>query len=531
MVIRRLIPFAVVAAAFLVWRGAARAKSAVRTYYMDCSAQAQGDGSRVRPWNTLAAANSFHFAAGDQLLLKRGTACHGLLHPPGSGAPGTPIVIDAYGRGARPVIDGGENLAAVELFDQSGWEIHNLEITGGDRYGIFIGGTTPHIHLTHIVLENLDVHGAHYTSPHRSDSGEVFLSPRGLGEVLDDVRIDRVNAHDSKVSEGIIVNAGGAFQGSRQTLGSNIVVERSVVHNVYGDGLLVTEARHAVIRDNVIYETGLCRACTGTTPSGLWEWYCHTCIVEGNESYANHSWSEHDGGDFDIDYYNTHNIVQYNYGHDADGYCISFFGAGGTADVDSIFRYNICANNGRKAANAGQGDVFASTWNGGSIDGMEIYNNTFYWNPAVKAAALNMRGAHFAGALPRFFKNNIVISASGAFLDAAAAVQFGHNIYWSAAAARSWRYGQNVYKSFKAYRAATHQDAGSLLADPRLRDERYHQAGPPHIAFTLLPGSPARDAGVNVCAGVAGCSMGSRDFWGRDVAAGAPVNIGADQSH
>ncbi|MGH9469431.1 MAG: hypothetical protein ACRD1N_03705 [Terriglobia bacterium] len=525
-----IVLLASIAAPLLLWRAVTRAQPAGRTYYVDCSAAEQGNGSRSRPWNTLASANSFHFTPDDQLLLRRGATCKGLLHPLGSGTPGAPIVVSAYGKGRRPIIDGGENLAAVELFDQSGWEIRGLEVMGGDRYGIFIGGKTPHLHLAHIVLANLDVHGAHYTAPRRSDSGEVFLSPRGLGEALDDVLIEHVIAHDTKASEGIIVNAGGAFQGNRQTLGSNIVVENSTVHNVYGDGLLVTEAQHAVIRDNIVYQTGLCRACTGTTPSGLWEWYCHYCIVEGNESYSNHSWNQHDGGDFDIDYYNTHNIVEYNYGHDSDGYCISFFGAGGTADVDNVFRYNICANNGRKASNAGQGDVLVSTWNGGSIDGMEIYNNTFYWNPATNAPAFNLSGAHFSGSLPRFIKNNIVISTSGAFLDATSAVQFNHNLYSTAAHSPAWRYDGENYLSFSAYRAASHQDGQSLLADPRLRDPEYHAAGRPGVAFTLLPGSPALDAGANVCAGVHGCSMGARDFWGHPLSPGAAINIGAGQA-
>lgn len=50
-----------------------------------CGQAAGGTGSRARPWNTLAAADAFHFLPGDQLLLKRGTTCHGELHPQGSG--------------------------------------------------------------------------------------------------------------------------------------------------------------------------------------------------------------------------------------------------------------------------------------------------------------------------------------------------------------------------------------------------------------------------------------------------------------
>lgn len=440
-------------------------------------------------------------------------------------------MVGAYGNGRRPVIDGGNALAAVELFNQSYWEIGHLEIVGGKRYGVFVSGDVPHSHLNHIYLSDLDVHGAHFTARRRTDSGEVYLDPHAVGEVLDDVKIDGVVAHDSRVSEGISVNAGGAFQGNQQTLGSNIIVEHSAAYNVYGDGIVVTEAEHARIADCVVHDSGLCPACTGTTPDGLWEWYCHYCVVEGNESYANRTWARQDGGDFDIDYYNSHNIVQYNYGHDSAGYCIAFFGAGGTASVDNVFRYNICSNNARNPRNAFQGGAFVSTWNGGSLDGVEIYNNTFYWNPAVNAPLFQTTSAATRGSLPRFFKNNVVYSTAPSFVDTTSGFTLDHNLYWTTARASAWRYNGKPYTRFAAYQAATRQDVNSFYADPHLRDPGYHQLGRPGAAFTLLPGSPALNRGANVCRGVEACSMGMRDFWGHRLPSQGPLNIGADQAH
>ena len=88
------------------------------------------------------------------------------------------------------------------------------------------------------------------------------------------------------------------------------------------------------------------------------------CTVQYNESYAKDSWDGH-GGDFDIDYYNDNNVVQYNYGHDPAGYCIAVFGAGGRTSHNSVVRCNICSNNGRRSALAHQGGVFVHTWEGG----------------------------------------------------------------------------------------------------------------------------------------------------------------------
>lgn len=518
----------------LVFQGnprSVRAEGSV--YYLDCSAQANGDGSSTRPWNSLATVDGFRFSPGDELLLRSGTRCSGTLHPLGSGTAHAPIIVGSYGKGSRPIVDGGRHVAAVELFDQSYWKVSHLDVVGGDRYGVWVSGDKPDSHIDHIDLADLDVHGAHYVSRQRADSGEVFLSPRGAGEVLDNVEIDGVAAHDSHVSEGILVTAGGAFEGSRQKLGSHILVENSIAHDVYGDGIVVMEARHALIQNNITYNTGLCPANCGTTPNGLWEWYCHHCIVQGNESYHNHSWNQHDGGDFDIDYYNRHNIVQYNYGHDSAGYCIAFFGAGGSTTTDNIFRYNICSNNARDPRNAFQGAVFVYTWNGGSLNGVEIYNNTFYWNPAAAAPVLETVGAKYKGSLPRFFRNNIVFSTVPSFVSTTSAFRLDHNLYWSSALRAIWQYDGKTYTNLGDYQAGTHQGLGSQYANPLLAGAANHfsgLAGRPTTAFTLLPGSPARNAGVNVCLGRPACSMGGRDFWGHPLPQGGDLDIGANQA-
>ena len=48
-------------------------------YYVDCSASTNGDGSQDSHWNTLATVNATTFAAGDEILLMRGTVCVGQL--------------------------------------------------------------------------------------------------------------------------------------------------------------------------------------------------------------------------------------------------------------------------------------------------------------------------------------------------------------------------------------------------------------------------------------------------------------------
>jgi hypothetical protein len=514
------------------YRDPSQSKAPQRTpspYYLDCSAATNGVGTQSSPWNTLAKANT-SFIPGDQLLLNRGTTCNGTLSPRGSGSAAAAIVIDAYGSGAAPIINGGTAEEALKLFNQQYWEINNLEIVGGNKYGIYISGNTPNSSLNHIYLKSLNVHGAKFTSKKRADSGEVFLSTGGSGETFNDILIDGVVAHDTHASEGIFVSAGGAWtfdSTGKQTLGDKITVQNSTAHDVYGDGIVINELTNGLLQSNVVYRSGLCPNCTDSTPVGLWEWFCHTCTIQFNESYANSSW-EGDGGDFDIDYYNDDNIVQYNYGHDSAGYCVAFFGSAGTAHRN-IFRYNVCANNARRASLSGQGEIFVYTWNDGSLDGVQIYNNTIYWNPAGEGYALSAAGASFTGSNPLFFRNNIIYAAAPGLIQASASLTLDNNLYYTTTGTQNFEINANTYTTLAAYQSATREDTHSSQANPLMTNPTYHAAGKPATAFHLLKGSPAIGAGASVCLDIGGCVMGQQDFWGNTLPGNGPYNIGAYQ--
>jgi Right handed beta helix region len=287
------------------------------SYYVECSAATDGDGTEASPWNSLSSTNAISFGPGDQLLLKRGTTCQGALSPVGSGSSDATIVIDSYGTGAQPIIDGGTSNAVISLTDQQYWEIRNLEIVGGNKFGVFISGNTPNSSLNHFHLVNLNVHGALYTSTNTRDFGEVFISPAGVHQIVNDVLLDGVSAHDTQVSEGIIVESGGDFNtqqaACQQTptpanaLGNSVTIQNSTAHDVYGDGILILAVSNGLMQNNVVYHSGLCPNC-GRTTSGLWQWCCHSCTIQGNESYANKTGGgPYDGGDFDIDLYNNDN--------------------------------------------------------------------------------------------------------------------------------------------------------------------------------------------------------------------------------
>ena len=156
------------------------------TYYLDSSiGKTDGDGlSPENAFDSLEDVNAMTFQPGDQILIKAGTQYTGTLWPKGSGCEGYPIVIDMYGEGDKPLIDGngayfmpqvknwqgpftgesGDQIgAAVYLYNQEYIEINNLEVknqgddVNRDRSGIRVEGYDYGV-IDHIYIRNCYVH-------------------------------------------------------------------------------------------------------------------------------------------------------------------------------------------------------------------------------------------------------------------------------------------------------------------------------------------------------------------------------------
>lgn len=502
-------------------------------YYLDCSAETAGTGTSDAPWNSLASANGFAFQPGDTLLLKRGTTCSGSLTPQGSGKAGAPITIDAYGSGARPIIDAGRNEEGIRLVNQDQWEIGNLEVMNGDLFGVFVTAEPSQTALNHLYFRNLDIHGAHHRSGAQGDSGELFISVVDA-TLLNDVLIDGVSVHDSTVSNGIEVISGSYVQSSdgSKVLGTNLTIQNSSSNNIYGYGVLVMQFENVLVQNNVVHDTGLCPDCPGpgSATVGIGLVICRHAIMQSNESYANQTHLPYDGGAFGLEDA-IDSIVQYNYGHDSMGYCIGHFAGPPLETVNNTIRYNVCSNNGQNGLLSYQGEMTLGIVSGGnSFNGAQIYNNTFFWNPPVNAPAIHAPSAVFGGTNPAFFQNNIVYSSVPNMIDAPGSLSLDHNIYWTTSGSDPiWQVDGSTFTGFAAYQGGTGKDVHSFNVDPMMTNPTYHEPGKPDVAFTLTSGSPAIGSGADVCSGVPGCSMGGQDFWGNPLPTGGGYSIGAQQ--
>lgn len=401
-----------------------------KTYYVDCSAgsDAANGTSPATAWRTLDKVAATTFAPGDSLLLKRGTRCPGQLWPKGSGDADRPIHVGAYGSGALPVIVAGAADAAIKLVDQQHWAIETLETAGGKLYGVFVGGTQGE--LRGFVLKNLVVHDV-VGEVKSKVSGLVVVTASGEARMAD-VSIDGITAYNTTQWAGIIVN--GA---SRENRIRNVTVRNSIVHDVYGDGIILFSVEDGLIERSAAWRTGLNPDVSVGTPNAIWTWTCRRCTVRRTEGFFIDSPGV-DAGVYDIDWGNDDNIVEENYGHDAMGYCVAVFAAEKLVTTNSVVRGNLCIDNGRSPKLARrQGDMFVYTWEGGALDGVRIENNTFYWTPLIDVPAVLFDHPEFTGARPVVFAGNRIVTGVSAPIHASDAVKLEHNTVESTSPART----------------------------------------------------------------------------------------------
>jgi hypothetical protein len=452
------------------------AVSAQTVHYLDCSGSQKSDDSLSRDtaWNSINQANEHIFQPGDQLLLKRGSTCHGMLSPKGSGDNQRPILIGAYGNGPLPIIFGDTHEAALKLVDQDHWEVARLELVGGSPYGLLITGSGAS--LTHFRLTDLVVHNVPGT-PKQKQTGLIVIAPQtGSSTLFHDIVIDGVTAYDTTQWSGIFVSAGILTSDSKPIRGSDVVVRNSVVHDVAGDGILLMLVQNGTLEWNVSWHTGMQYSETIGTPNGIWEWMCEECVVQYNEGFLSDS-PGIDGGEFDIDYGNIKNTVQYNFGHDSQGYCVSAFGVGGGSSdsIDSVIRGNICVENGRSQREAKrQGAMFFSTTPGGTLRGIDVYGNTVLWDPPIDTAAI-VSDAAIDRSAPHTFHNNLVIGSSENLVRVTGGLQLSDNEYQILTAqSPSWQFDERNYRSLSEAQEAG-QEKGSSLTNARV-DGLFHPA-------------------------------------------------------
>jgi len=462
--------------------------SAWRSYYVDCTAAAPGDGTKDAPWNDLASANAITLEPGDRLLLRRGTTCVGMLQPQGSGAAGDPVVLGAYGNGPLPRIDAnGTNTAAVHVNDMSYVVVRDLELTNPGNLsephrGMYLTATDTVV--TNVEIRDLYIHdvtGLGDFSGTGKSGGAI------IGRILGDstVKIDNVLIENNRIEDvgrsGIFFTASTIRNRPLATEewpdgGQGIVVRRNDLTRLQGDAIVTLGTSGAVIEDNRVHIGNLggrdWTSSERNCAAGIWTWRANNTLIQRNEvsgyRFGQSATDGCDGTGFDIDNQQDGTIIQYNYSHDNEGGFILL--CSDDEPHGAVVRYNLSVDDG-KVINVSP-CKFPTI---GTLDGIRFYNNTF-----VTAAPLTGQETIplevFGNAGDFQFANNIVYATSPSTNRIACGDRCSNNLFYD----------------------VPPRGTEFVLGDPLFQDVSWRGSGRLEAgeAFRLRAGSPAIAAGL-----------------------------------
>lgn len=373
-------------------------------YYVDSinGNDSNNGTSTSTAWKTFTKVNSTTFKPGDQILLKSDCSWNEMLNPKGSGDKGNPIIIDMYGTGSKPIINGNGiefPNAPIKLSNQSYFEIKNIEITNdassnGNRAGVLIRSDNKtinnSIHLSNLYIHN--VKGDLSNTSGKLTGGIIIDSFGALGTKYDDILIQNCSI---KTCDGSGINVGfidDSANANSDYYNTNVIVKNNTIDDISGDGILIYHSSAPVVEYNMIsnnnskpynnvasnnekqFNTGY--------SSAIYSWSCNEALIQYNEIYGENikSESQEGGTAFNLAGYNHNNVIQYNYSHDNKGGFIAIGGQTGDASNGSIIRYNISQND-----NHNTFDFY-----GASKDTF-IYNNTIYIKSDMNVNIYNFR--------------------------------------------------------------------------------------------------------------------------------------------
>jgi hypothetical protein len=364
--------------------------SAQTTYYVDSNSGNDNNTGKLpeKAWATLEKLNGVIFKPGDRILLKAGTIYKGVFAPRGSGTSVAPIIVDQYGAGSKPRIDGEGKNAAVVLRDIEYWEVNNLEITNtgatreGRRTGVAVMaenvGDRHHLYLRDLVIH--DVNGS-LVKNHGGGSGIYW---RNSGERVKtrfiDLRIER--CHIYKCERNAIISDGYARR-DRWYPSLGVVIRGNLLEQIPGDGIVPIGCDGALIEHNVMRDSPDILS-HEESAAGIWPWSSDNTLIQYNE-VSGHK-AKWDGQGFDADWNCKNTIIQYNYSHDNAGGFLLVCNNGGNINTiynsgteGTIVRYNVSVNDGLRHYPTERKGFFSPVIHiTGPCKDTQLYNNIIY---------------------------------------------------------------------------------------------------------------------------------------------------------
>jgi acetyl esterase/lipase len=295
-------------------------------YYVDAAGgdDARAGTSPVLAWRSIGKVNATVFQPGDRIFLRSGGTWTGTLHPGGSGSEVKPIVLDRYGEGAAPVVNGNGAEAAMLLVNQEFWEVRNLEFTNdapaeGLRRGVLVRAENLGRALRRIRLVGLHVH--HVKGKLGADivaktTGGIAVEVRGTarasrfdGLVIENCKVEHVDntgiytwsdfsphPRDPRWEElrftGVVVRGNAISDTGKNAMGVRAslqpLIERNTVRNssarLHGNAIYVFGCKDALLQYNDVSRTRFDKIEGAAFDS---DYNSEGTVIQFNHSYAN----------------------------------------------------------------------------------------------------------------------------------------------------------------------------------------------------------------------------------------------------
>jgi hypothetical protein len=497
---------------------AATAGTLAADYHVSPSGNDANDGRTPgSAWRTVARVNDLALISGDRVRFEGGQTFPGTLAL-GRAVRGTPearIVLTSYGEG-RATIDGGAG-DGIRLDGVAYVDLREINVCGRGRKdgnehgrGIFPTG------CRHLVIDGVEAFGFQH-------AGVEFQGCEGL-------RITNVFAHDNGyagISSGPESAAWSKSVRIDYSRAINNPGDPTVRDNHSGNGIVLYRVNGGVVESCEAAENGWDMPRKGNGPVGIWVAYCRDVTIQYNISHHNKTASgAADGGGFDLDGDSIGCTLQYNYSHDNYGAGILLCTWSDSYPLrDNIVRYNISDDDGRTNHHASlyiyRGDLQSHT---------QVYHNVFS----------NSGGRHgVSGWTPRgfsFHNNVFLLSGGGQFVHEVGDGTFQGNLYWDLDGPGRW----DGHPSLAAWREATGKETLDDAPVGRNLDPLLALVGPGEkltdptrlpklLAYRQQPGSPCRDAGLDLPARF-GIHPGVRDLFGNPIPRDAGFDIGVHEA-
>ena len=493
--------------------------------------------SQDEAWKSLEKANQITYQPGDRILFKRGGQWSGIFEPKGSGAKDASIVIAAYGKGEKPVLDAGGAVsegqifsATIRLFNQEYWEFRDIHVKNyapaegsNPKYknGILVEGRDVGTlnGFSFINVKVSDVNGTlsnEGSLKGRENGGlKMLISrsadtaewvPSGFNGVLVD------SCHFLKTSRsGFFTVSHWKTRDLNSSFGEktvngmindwhpshNIVVRNSRFEEIGGNGLVIRVTESPLVEYNLFI-----RCSWLTTGNASYPYNCNNALWQFNEAcYTAYEDGDPDASGFDSDYFCKNTIIQYNYSHDNEWGSLLVCNNGDLSRAfndGTIVRYNVFQN-----------DDHHSIRISGPTTNTHIYNNILYIGDELRN--IDIIWNKFWGGLSdkTYYSNNIICNLAS-------------NSNYEFGASTNNHFSNNIFFGNPAFREP--DSPGKITSDPLFINPGKGEMGFQSLeGYKLQQGSPAIDAGKSLV------QEDAKDFFGNNVPSGSGVDIGVHE--